>query len=160
MIWLKAASEGILVPFLFCILFPWLLVHFQGLWPLRWNPWAIFPGVLLFALGLAIIWWTVQAFVRQGKGTPAPFDPPRRLVTSGLYRYVRNPMYLGATLALLGVTLATLSWAVGLYTMVIFGAFNVYLRFFEERQLGRRFGSAYEEFKRRVPRWIPRRSQD
>jgi protein-S-isoprenylcysteine O-methyltransferase Ste14 len=91
-----------------------------------------------------------------GKGTPAPFDPPRRLVIRGPYRYLRNPMYLGAALALLGAALfyrsLPLLGYVGGFLLVTHG----FVVWYEEPTLGRLFGAEYQAYRTRVRRWLPR----
>ena len=118
------------------------------------NRWA-WP---VFGLGFALTFWCAMEFAIRGRGTPAPFDPPRRLVVTGLYRWVRNPMYVGLGLMLIGETLLmpqiwremaaliALLW-LGVTLMVVYK---------EEPALRRLFGSDYGEYCRHVPRWIPR----
>ena len=100
--------------------------------------------------------WCFWDFLAKGKGTPAPIDPPRELVVSGLYKYVRNPMYVGVLLVIIGHFLWFGFWALLIYAMFVFLAFGSFVIFYEEPNLKRRFGAAYEEYLRRVPRWIPR----
>lgn len=97
-------------------------------------------------------------FAVRGLGTPAPFDPPRRLVITGLYRWMRNPMYVGLGVMLLGETLLLPQiWReMAVLIAVLWIAVTVMVVRKEERDLRRLFGAAYEEYCRRVPRWIPR----
>jgi protein-S-isoprenylcysteine O-methyltransferase Ste14 len=113
-------------------------------------------GAVLAIGGAALAFWSVLAFAVIGRGTPAPFDAPRRLVVRGPYRYVRNPMYLGATLALAGAACAFESLALFGYAAAFFAAFNLFAVFFEEPTLRRAFGREYEDYCRRVHRWRPR----
>src|SRR5262245_16643157 len=110
----------------------------------------------LWGIGGVILLWSFWNFLRQGRGTPAPVDPPKELVAVGFYRYVRNPMYVGILLILLGHFLWFGYWLLLIYTVVVFVAFHVFVTLYEEPTLKRKFGTSYEEYLRRVPRWIPR----
>lgn len=114
-------------------------------------------GLLLIALGVALIMACIFEFARSGRGTLAPVDPPRELVVRGLYRYVRNPMYLSFTIIMLGEVMLTRSRALLLYWGVWFLAVNLMVLGYEEPTLRRRFGSSYEAYTQRVGRWLPRR---
>ena len=113
-------------------------------------------GGLLTLLGVAVIVWCSVDFVRRGRGTPAPYDPPRDLVAVGLYRHVRNPMYLGAVTAVLGEALWT--WRIELlaYAAVLAIAYHLFVRFYEEPTLRASFGESYARYCQQVPRWVPR----
>jgi protein-S-isoprenylcysteine O-methyltransferase Ste14 len=113
---------------------------------------ALFPAGV--GLGLAV--WTVRLFVKFGNGTPAPWDPPKKLVIRGPYRHVRNPMITGALLILLAETLLFQSWPLSIWMVVFFIGNTIYFRFIEEKGLEKRFGDDYQKYKARVPRWIPR----
>jgi protein-S-isoprenylcysteine O-methyltransferase Ste14 len=113
-------------------------------------------GVLLFCAGLVFAVWTVRLFVSVGKGTPAPWDPPQKLVVRGPYRYVRNPMITSVLLMLTGGTLFLQSWALAGWLLVFLLANAVYFPLSEEKALERRFGDQYRTYKSNVPRWIPR----
>src|SRR2546425_10134751 len=111
----------------------------------------------LLALGLAVYFWCLWDFAVAGRGTPAPIDPPTQLVARGLYRYVRNPMYLGVLLVVTAWALAFRSSAVLEYGAAVALAFHLFVILVEEPLLRRRFGAAYESYSRAVPRWLPRR---
>jgi len=97
------------------------------------------------------------AFAWNGLGTPAPFDPPRKLVVSGFYRYVRNPMYIGAALFILGECAVFGSLRAGLlYVLLFLGCLAVFVVIYEEPVLQSKFGAEYEEYCRNVPRFVPR----
>jgi protein-S-isoprenylcysteine O-methyltransferase Ste14 len=102
--------------------------------------------------------WCVITFALAGKGTPAPFDPPRRLVVRGPYRLVRNPMYVGAGLALAGASLFFESLALAGYTVLFFIVTHLFVRYYEEPTLRRTFGAEYDVHCGRVGRWLPGRS--
>jgi len=113
-------------------------------------------GLIVGSTGAAVALWCVFAFASIGRGTPAPFDPPRRLVTRGPYRFVRNPMYIGAGLALAGATLFYESVSLLAYGGMFLIASHVFVVWYEEPALRRMFGSEYETYRRRVRRWRPR----
>ncbi len=115
---------------------------------------SVFGGILV-ALGSIVIYKTVALFTSYGNGTPAPYDPPKKIVVSGLYRYVRNPMVIGVFFVLMGETVFFKSYLIlgwGLFFMM---ANLIYVPFFEEPELLNRFGDTYSEYKKNVPRWFP-----
>ena len=129
----------------------------------RFSPKLIDPEHLLFwlalaaaALGLSLAVWTVRLFIKYGHGTPAPWDPPQKLVIRGPYRYVRNPMITGVIYLLASEALLFQSWPIFYWLIFFFLLNNIYFPFFEERSLEKRFGTDYLEYKKHVPRWIPR----
>jgi protein-S-isoprenylcysteine O-methyltransferase Ste14 len=117
---------------------------------------AVLIGGTLISLGIALLGWTIWLFHTTGRGTLAPFDPPTRLVVRGPYRHVRNPMITGVVSVLSGEALVLQSpglliWAA---TFLVFNA--IYFPLIEEPGLAKRFGSSYDEYRRNVPRWLPR----
>jgi protein-S-isoprenylcysteine O-methyltransferase Ste14 len=112
-------------------------------------------GMMIGCVGAVIALWCVYTFVRIGRGTPAPFDPPRRLVIRGPYRFVRNPMYMGAGLALGGAALYYLSIPLLVYGCLFLLAAHLFVVWFEEPTLQRSFGPEYEGYCHRVRRWWP-----
>jgi protein-S-isoprenylcysteine O-methyltransferase Ste14 len=141
----------------FLLYIPWAwaikdwTVHYAGVGSLRLL--AIVP--LLFGAYVALR--CALAFAWTGLGTPAPFDPPRKLVVSGFYRYVRNPMYLGAILFIIGETALFGSVRIGLAYVLIFGVCAaLFVALYEEPTLRAKFGLEYETYCRNVPRLIPR----
>jgi protein-S-isoprenylcysteine O-methyltransferase Ste14 len=138
----------------FWLLPPWLgfRVDFTSVAPWRWI--AVVPAVLGFAVAIRCVW----NFGKTGHGTPAPIAPPQRLVVVGFYRYVRNPMYLGFFLGWAGLwTVFGRASRTGLE--IAFGAMAgvaLFVFFYEEPALRRKFGADYQEYCRRVPRWLPR----
>jgi len=118
--------------------------------------WTGFIGIGAFLVGALVVLSCVFSFVVEGKGTPAPFDPPRRFVASGPYRFVRNPMYLGAFLLLSGYGLYARSPSVlGLAALAVLLA-HLFVVLVEEPGLARRFGESYLAYRRSTNRWIPR----
>ena len=116
-------------------------------------------GMIMVAIGTAIALWCVFTFVFIGKGTPAPFDPPRKLVIRGPYRFVRNPMYIGAGITLTGAALFYQSLSIFIYTGAFFLVTHLFVVLYEEPTLRRTFGDEYEAYFRRVSRWLPRPSK-
>lgn len=114
-------------------------------------------ALLPLAVGGLIYLWCLYDFVTRGRGIPAPIDHPRHLVVSGLYRWVRNPMYLGILLILLGETALFGSAALLLYASIWFLVVTLVVHLYEEPSLRRRFGTSYERYSAEVSRWIPRR---
>jgi protein-S-isoprenylcysteine O-methyltransferase Ste14 len=112
-------------------------------------------GLVIGAAGAAIAVACILTFVFAGKGTPAPFDPPRRLVIRGPYRWVRNPMYLGAGLALAGAAVFYGSPALTAYASAFLLAMHLFVVFYEEPTLRQMFGGEYDAYCRRVHRWWP-----
>lgn len=108
------------------------------------------------SIGLGLGVWTVTIFMKFGEGTPAPWDPPKKLLVRGPYRYVRNPMIIGALLMLLAEALLLQSWPIAVWMMVFFIGNSIYFPLIEERGLEKRFGDDYREYEANVPRWIPR----
>jgi protein-S-isoprenylcysteine O-methyltransferase Ste14 len=154
--------RSLLVAALFIWLQMWLLPRWVGIrgdWhapqaePLRWL------GLLPLVCGSILMLTCVWRFGTTGQGTPAPFDPPRKFVAVGPYRYVRNPMYLGMALALIGEAILFADRA-SLVRIVVYGLALVvivvlFVLLYEEPSLRRRFGFEYEAYCRKVPRWFP-----
>ena len=125
-------------------------------WPESWT-WNHGAGLALAAAGAAIYLHCIWLFATRGHGTPAPFDPPRQLVHRGLYRWTRNPMY-GAVLGVVaGEALFLWSVDVAVYLFCLALAFHLWVILFEESSLAFHFGAGYEDYRREVPRWWPRR---
>src|SRR6266852_4449187 len=123
---------------------------------LVFAPWRLLWSAPLFLLGAGIYFWCLWNFAVTGRGTPAPIDPPKRLVVRGLYRRVRNPMYLGILLVLSGEALFFRSRALLGYAGLVFLFFFLFVVAYEEPALTRKFGQDYERYCDSVPRWIPR----
>jgi protein-S-isoprenylcysteine O-methyltransferase Ste14 len=117
--------------------------------------WPQIAGLIAGALGAALALWCVAAFAWIGKGTPAPFDPPRRLVIRGPYRFVRNPMYIGATLALSGAALFYKAIPFFVFVCGFLLVTHLFIVLYEEPTLRHTFGPEYETYCQRVHRWRP-----
>jgi len=148
---------------LWTILLPGVVAGYVPLWlfgvarvPLSLaNPLQV-GGLVAIGAGSALLLACIWEFARSGRGTLSPVDPPKELVVQGLYRYVRNPMYLSVTLVVLGEALLAGSRGLLLYWTIWFVAVNVFVMGYEEPTLRRRFGESYERYLRDVRRWVPR----
>ena len=119
--------------------------------------WISVAGIILMAIGGIISLTCVVIFVSLGRGTPAPFDPPREFVVTGPYKFVRNPMYLGAFLLLPGFALYHRSVSMLLFWLFAIAISHFFVVCIEEKRLEKRFGTAYIEYKDSVNRWIPKK---
>lgn len=135
---------------------PWTISGWRVAPPLLgFLPFRII-GALLIAAGVPVLLDAFARFAMQGLGTPAPVAPPEHLVVTGLYRYVRNPMYVAVLSLILGQGLLFGSVAVLEYGLAVWLGFIAFVLLYEEPTLRRTFGTEYDEFCTRVPRWIPR----
>jgi protein-S-isoprenylcysteine O-methyltransferase Ste14 len=116
---------------------------------------SIVGGVLL-AIGAAIYTWCVWDFATSGRGTPAPIDPPKTLIVRGLYRFTRNPMYVGVLTVIAGWVLVFRSFRLAVYAVGVAVCFHLFVVLSEEPKLKRLFGGAYDEYCSAVGRWIPK----
>jgi protein-S-isoprenylcysteine O-methyltransferase Ste14 len=134
---------------------PW---RFFGLEDVRLNLQSPIDIVALLCIGFGalLLGTCIWEFARSGRGTLAPVDPPRQLVIRGLYRYVRNPMYLSVTVIVLGEVLLTGSRPLFLYWTLWFLGVNLFVIGYEEPTLDRRFGAEYDRYRKDVGRWLPR----
>lgn len=144
----------IFVPGAVTILVPYLILPRGSRWSLGVRGIA---GLILVAAGAVIyLWCAFWAFAQTGGGTPAPIDPPRRLVARGLYKIVRNPMYVGVGTILLGEAIAFHSRGLAIYLAISAVCAHVFVLVYEEPTLQRKFRGEYEEYCAHVNRWIPK----
>lgn len=154
--------KPILNTLLFTVIVPgtiagWLPYRLHGTSPPTTNLALQVVAILLIAIGTGIYLHTAfWGFAIRGRGTPAPIAPTKKLVVEGLHRYVRNPMYIGVATIVLGQAVLFQSWHVVEYLAVVLVIVHFFVMFYEEPTLARQFGAEYEEYKKRVPRWIPR----
>jgi protein-S-isoprenylcysteine O-methyltransferase Ste14 len=151
----------LILPFMVVVVVPYALLGGFAAVDSRWGlaPLAGLPRVLgaaLAVLGLALFAWCVSLFARVGRGTLAPWDPPRSMVAVGPYRFVRNPMILSVGLLLLGHAAWRGSWVLGVWAAAFLVLNHLLFVFFEEPGLEQRFGEPYRAYKDKVPRWLPR----
>jgi protein-S-isoprenylcysteine O-methyltransferase Ste14 len=135
---------------------PWLLTGWRlGAWP-HWLPLRV-GGLVLLVAGVVVLLQAFARFVAEGRGTPAPVAPTERLVVGGLYRYVRNPMYLAVAATIVGQALALGQPILIVYAAAFAVAVAAFVHWYEEPTLRRQFGEQYETYRRAVPAWWPRR---
>ncbi len=146
---------SIFVGFLFIYL-PARLLAWSGMVRPAAMGWPQIAGAIVGSVGALIALACVSAFIWIGKGTPAPFDPPRRLVVRGPYRFVRNPMYIGAALVLAGTALFYKSPILFAFLAIFLLATRLFVLFYEEPTLCRTFGPEYASYCYSVGRWWPR----
>jgi protein-S-isoprenylcysteine O-methyltransferase Ste14 len=136
---------------------PWWITRWEVREPFpHWWPLRVL-GVGLLVAGAAVLIHAFVRFVVEGLGTPAPVAPTEHVVVGGLYRYVRNPMYLAVLAAIVGQALAFGRPGLLLYAAAVGAGFAAFVRWYEEPALTRRFGAEYEAYRRAVPAWWPRR---
>jgi protein-S-isoprenylcysteine O-methyltransferase Ste14 len=141
------------VPAAGAVYLPWWILASAG-HPARAVVW---PAFVLIAAGIALYLWCLWQFATTGRGTPGPWDPPRRFVAVGPYRYVRNPMYISAALVIGGEALLFASLALGAYLVAFALVVHSFVVLYEEPTLHRMFGEEYDDYRRSVNRWMPRR---
>jgi protein-S-isoprenylcysteine O-methyltransferase Ste14 len=147
----------VLAPGVVVGLIPWLLTRWQARTPLPyyWAPVRVI-GMIVLVAGVIVLVGAFARFVMEGLGTPAPVAAPERLVVGGVYRYVRNPMYVAILAAIVGQALILGRLALIVYATLLWLITAAFVRFYEEPTLTRRFGADYEAYRRAVPAWWPR----
>lgn len=156
---LRHLAAILLLPFVAVVVVPQWLLHAHAHQDVRWagaTTVRIVVGVLLCAVGLGLFAWCVVLFARIGRGTLAPWDPTRALVAAGPYAHVRNPMITGVAVMLAGQAVAYGSLLLAGWLVLFVVVNHVYFLASEEPGLRRRFGPAWEAYRARVPRWVPR----
>lgn len=153
----EAALFTVLVPGTITVWLPFLiLLDGTPVFPATWGP-IQFGALPLASAGLVVYFWCLWDFVAAGRGIPLPIDHPRRLVVRSLYRYVRNPMYLGVLCVLLAEVIVFRSPVLLLYTFGWFVIVHAFVVLYEEPTLRRKFGDEYARYIRSVRRWLPGR---
>ena len=159
---LRHALAILALPFVMLVLVPRWLLRGYAARDTRWppgEPWSMVlhaAGILVFAAGFALFVWCLTLFIRVGRGTLAPWDPTKKLVAAGPYRFVRNPMITSVIAMLLGEALYLGSRVILGWVLTFFIINCVYFVLLEEPGLERRFGDDYLRYKSAVPRWFPR----
>jgi protein-S-isoprenylcysteine O-methyltransferase Ste14 len=149
----RAIAAFVSLPMVMGGLLPAAIIYRTSAMPPSGFAWL---GLVPVVLGLALLVECVRLFAIRGRGTLAPWDPPRELVVHGVYWWVRNPMYVALALILLGWTICFRSIAVGIYGALLVVAFHLRVVLYEEPTLRRTFGDSFERYAREVPRWLPR----
>jgi protein-S-isoprenylcysteine O-methyltransferase Ste14 len=150
---LKTLLFTILVPGVVAVYVPYILLgrtYAPVRGPLAWL------GILCIVVGAAIYFLCAWEFAVRGLGTPAPIAPTKFLVVTGLHRYVRNPMYIGVSLVILGQAALFHALHLAEYAALMLLTAHTFVVFYEEPTLQKQFGESYEQYRRSVPRWIPR----
>lgn len=154
--WIGAAVFTILVPGTVTVLLPYYFLD-QSVPGIRtWGP-SQLAAAAIIVIGAAIYFRCLWDFVIAGRGLPGPVDHPKTLVVRGLYRYVRNPMYVGVLLVLIGEVLFFRSMTLLWYALIWLGVVHLNISLYEEPYLKHRFGESFGEYRKKVRRWIPRR---
>jgi protein-S-isoprenylcysteine O-methyltransferase Ste14 len=154
----SAAAAGSAV---FFLLAPGVVAGLIPFWLTGWDAEPVWlplrlVGIALIVAGVPVLIHSFVRFVVEGLGTPAPAAPPEHLVVGGLYRYVRNPMYIAVVAIIVGQALALGRPGLLLYGGLVFATVATFVRLWEEPDLTRRFGAQYEAYRRAVPAWVPR----
>ena len=157
MLALKSIFFTLLLPGTVTVLVPYLILANRISSDPQSGNFVRYLGVLPMAIGFSILLKCIWDFAAIGRGTLAPVDPPKTLIVRGLYRFVRNPMYVGVLLALAGEALWFLSWELVLFAGAFFGLVHSFVVFYEEPTLRRQFGESYEGYWQSVNRWVPKR---
>ena len=147
----RALLAFLALPGLFALFLPWVLVAVDP-----WRGSGFLFGAAILAAGIVGLLWCIRDFYVSGRGTLGPWDPPKRLVVVGLYRYTRNPMYLSALSIVGGISLCAGSPLVAVYLIVLGLFFHLRVVFNEELWLSKQFSSEWAAYSAAVPRWLPR----
>lgn len=153
---LGSAVFLVIAPGTLAVYIPWRITRWHIGTPLLGFAGFRVVGVLLIIAGFPILLNSFARFALQGLGTPAPVAPPQRLVVTGFYRYVRNPMYVAVLLLIVGQGLLSSSILLFEYSVAVWLGFFAFVLLYEEPTLRSKFGAEYEEYCANVPRWIPR----
>ena len=150
---------------LFTLLVPGTFAVYLPLWltwgrPAAAEAWIIASAVCVLAIGASIFAWCIWDFAMFGRGTPLPLDAPKKLVVRGLYRYTRNPMYVGVLSVVMGWSILFRAPILLIYAGCMATIFHLFILHYEEPHLRRLFGAEYERYTARVGRWWPRFSSD
>ena len=145
----------ILQPGVVGVLIPYLILRNRGqsFFPEAWGTTHIAGGVMI-VIGALIVLICILRFATEGKGTLSPLDPTRKLVVRGLYRYSRNPMYVGMMILLIGEAVFWWSSSLVIYAVIVFVAFNLFIVLHEEPRCRTVFGTEYDDYRARVRRWL------
>ncbi|HWR72125.1 MAG TPA: isoprenylcysteine carboxylmethyltransferase family protein [Nitrospirota bacterium] len=148
---LRALLAFLLLPGAVAFILPPVLASFDP-----WRACGLRWGALVMLLGIVLLVWCVRDFYVSGKGTLAPWDPPKKLVVVGLYRHMRNPMYVGVLTLVMGWSLLFTSPILLCYTVVLAIGFHIRVLTHEEPWLESRFGNEWRQYRSAVNRWLPR----
>ena len=148
---LRALLAFLALPGVVAFIVPPVLASFDP-----WRTGVFLPGALVVLLGMVLLFWCVRDFYVSGKGTLAPWEPPTKLVVVGLYRYMRNPMYVGVITLVVGWSVLLTSPVLMCYALVLAIGFHIRVLTHEEPWLESQFGSEWRQYRAEVGRWVPR----
>lgn len=148
---LRALLAFLVLPGVVAFIAPPVLVFIDP-----WRTGVFLPGALILLLGMVLLFWCVRDFYVSGKGTLAPWDPPTKLVVVGLYRYMRNPMYVGVITLVVGWSVLLTSPVLMCYALILAVGFHIRVLTHEEPWLESQFGSEWRQYRSEVGRWVPR----
>lgn len=154
-LFVRSAFWTLALPGFFAGFLPWRYLGVSDV-VITWTNPVHLSGLVLIALGSVMLIACIVEFARRGRGTLSPVDPPKELVVQGLYRYVRNPMYLSVLTIVAGEIILTRSGALLVYWLAFLTCSTLFVRGYEEPYLRRQFGESYERYTRTVGRWLPR----
>lgn len=155
--WYSQQIRAILIlPFTVTVIIPVILWFAERGPGEKWKSWPLLIAIPPGIVGVTLLVWTIGLFMRIGRGTLAPWNPPRKLVTTGPYAYTRNPMLSGVFMILLAEAIGGQSVAIACWFGIFVMSNVIHFMLSEEPGLRRRFGSEYEEYYRNVPRFLPR----
>jgi len=152
-LFIRALIAFLLLPGVFALTLPLLIGYVDS-----WDSLFFAPGIIVVYIGTIFLLLCIRDFYISGKGTLAPWNPPKNLVIVGLYRFVRNPMYCSILLLVLGWGIFFCSPMLILYDIILFIAFHIHIVKFEEPRLNERFGKFWEVYQENVSRWLPKRT--
>lgn len=148
----QAIVAFILLPGIFALFLPLLISYIDP-----YDRPFFLPGSIVVCIGMILVLWCIRDFYVVGKGTLAPWNPPQNLVIVGLYRFIRNPMYVSVLLLVLGWGIFFYSPILIIYDFMLFIAFHISVVKFEEPWLHEQFGKSWEVYQENVSRWLPRK---
>lgn len=144
----------LLIPLLVLVVVPYLFISFDlAIFPQALGVWEII-AILLILLGFILVVWVGVAYAREGRSTPVPLSPPKKFVAKGPYTLSRNPMYVGMLVVIIGEALLLQAPWMLAFTTLIFIIFYLYVKFEEEPRMIQRFGASYQDYMKKVPRWL------
>jgi protein-S-isoprenylcysteine O-methyltransferase Ste14 len=159
MIAVKTLIFTLFLPVVFIVLVPYFLVFsFKGWFAVDIGS-LRYIGLIPMVFGVFMYIRCVWSFASLGKGTPAPFDPPKKLVVQGPYASTRNPMYVGVLSLVIGEAILFSSSVLFFYVVLMFLCFHLFVVIYEEPALRERFGDSYRNYCKSIPRWIPRKKK-
>ena len=155
---LGSALFFVIAPVMLAGVIPWWMTHWELRPPLLAVEATRLAGVALIIAGVPRVLDSFARFALEGLGTPAPIAPPRNLVVSGLYRYMRNPIYVALVAVILGQAMLFANWHLLGYGVALWLFFHIVVIAYEEPTLRQSYGAEYESYRANVPRWLPRLS--